>query len=118
MRILSLLPVALALVFLPTGCGTTCRRPLPVQMSALQLGMGKEQVMRVLGRPSDVGTGKIHTGPNTTVGDGFSELFCYTRTEGGKPRHWLVVFVGNRVTEYGAFEGSLRGRYEGVFPNK
>src|SRR5258708_676543 len=79
------------------GCASTCCHSFAAQLSQLQQGMSKDQVMQLLGKPSEAGTGTRYDAPNTTIASGFSEVFRYTQTSGGQTKDWLVVFVGGKV---------------------
>ena len=112
MKIIQTLIAALA-VFAFTGCSTTSS--LPAKMSGLQQGMSKEQVIQLLGKPTEVGTGTHYIAPSASVNVGFSDVFRYTQSSRGQTRDWLVVFFDGKVTEYGPFAGDLQMRYGGVF---
>ncbi len=76
--------------------------------------MTKDQVVQILGTPSDVGTGTHYLSSSSST-DGFSEVFHYMRTCDGQPKDWIVVFVSGQLTEYGPFVGDMQLRYGRVF---
>ena len=98
--------IAAFTVFAFAGCIS-----LPAKMSGLHEGTSKEQVIQLLGKPSEVGTGTHYGAPSVTINDGFSEVFRYHR----HAQDWVVVFFHGKLTEYGPFTGDLRMRYGGVF---
>jgi hypothetical protein len=107
--------IAVLAVFAFTGCGTICRQSLPAKMSGLELGMSKEQVIHLLGKPAEAGTGTHYSAPGVVIGDGFSEVFRYAESPRGQAQDCIVVFFDDKVTEYGPFTGDLQIRYGGVF---
>jgi hypothetical protein len=117
MKIIQTLLASFVLILF-TGCVSPCCHSFTTQLSHLQQGMTKDQVVLLLGTPSDAGTGTHHEGPNSTINDGFSEVFRYTRTCHGQAKDWIIVFVHGKVSEYGPYVGDLQLRYGGVFLNR
>ncbi len=100
-----------------SGCSSTPPHSFSAQLSALQLGMTKDQVVELMGKPTEAGTG-AHYDANTKDDSVVSEIFRYTETSQGKTKDWLAVFVFGKLTEYGPMVGDLRARYGGVFLDK
>ena len=98
-----------------TGCASS--HSFNTHLLHLQQGMTKDQVVKLLGSPTEVATG-THYVASDSSGNGFSEVFRYTRANAGQDDDWLVVFVDGKVSEYGPYVGDLRSRYGSVFLNR
>ena len=98
-----------------TGCASS--HSFSTHLLHLQQGMTKDQVVKLLGNPTEVATGTHYLGSDSSS-NGFSEVFRYTQPNEGQSDDWLVVFVDGKVSEYGPYVGDLRSRYGSVFLNR
>ena len=97
------------------GCSTSQHRYKPSRFAQLSIGMAKPEVTQLLGAPSQTATGRIYLAPNSSVNSGFSELWRYRWTSRRETNDHIVVFVKEKVTEYGPLTGDLATRYGGSF---
>jgi hypothetical protein len=88
-----------------TGCAHSGTSFKPAHLSRVNLGMDKEEVLRVLGRPAVAGTGA----------DGI-EVFRFTERPGAQStiNHYAVVFKDGQVIDYGPEAGVRLGGHLAV----
>ena len=114
MKTIKTLLAAITLIVF-TGCASS--HSFSAHLLHLQQGMTKDQVVQLLGNPTEIATGTHYLGSDSSS-NGFSEVFRYTRPNEGQADDWLVVFVDGKVSEYGPYVGDLRSRYGSVFLNR
>lgn len=113
-------PVAFAVltaVILFGGCASVSTHRFPNDISQVHLGMSKKEATELLGSPSDAATGIRYEGMKMLL-SGVSEVFLYQRSCRGEKGAWIVVFVDEKVTEYGPLVGLREERYGEIFLRK